>query len=661
MNFSDVSQALNISSETTTADMEELFSYSQKLMREKYPTKQAVVTELMNLEAILSLPKGTEHFVSDLHGEYTAFDHVLRNGSGNVKQKLQDTFGGRMTQKTIQEFATLIYYPEEKIAYEKQHFASKNDLDQWYLDIIVSMLEFLQVAARKYTRSKVRKALDPNFTYITEELLYTNHQDNAKRQYINRLLQNLVALEQADEFIIATAYTIQRLVVDHLHVIGDVYDRGEAPEKIMDRLMEYHSIDIQWGNHDLIWLGAISGSKLSLLNILRICARYNNLSIIEDAYGINLRHLSKFAEENYQDNPAFRPKLLKGDTFNFDGEQLQITQIHQAVAMMQFKLEGHIIARRPEFKMESRGLLDKIDYEKQTIKINGKTYPLENTCFATIDPKDPYKLTAEEEEVINNLLRSVSKSPQLRRHLDFMMEKGNMYKCYNGNLLIHGCMPVDEKGNFKTIKFQNKAYTGQKMMDFFEEQVRIAYAHPEIEDDFATDVLWYLWQGENSPLFGKKDMTTFERYFIADKKTHHEEKNPYFKLRHDVKFCEKLLSEFGLDPKEGHIINGHTPVKKGHEAIMADGKMIVIDGGYSKAYQATTGIGGYTLLYNSYGLQLVAHHPFSSKEEAIEQGHDIISTRRVINYKLKRKLVADTDIGKQLQQKVALLRDMLAE
>lgn len=639
----------------------ELVAYSKELLEKEYATEQDVVTEIMNLEAILSLPKGTEHFVSDLHGEYAAFDHVLRNGSGNVKQKISQLFGGRLTDQALQNFATLIYYPKERLAYEKKHFQTTAELDQWYLDTICRMIELLQICSTKYTRSKVRKALDPNFAYITEELLAMNRQDSDKRSYFNRLMKNLVTLKTADNFIVATALTIQRLVVDHLHVIGDIYDRGEEPHKIMDRLMDYHSLDIQWGNHDLIWLGAVSGSRICMLNLLRICARYNNLSIIEDGYGINLRHLSKFAEKHYQDNKAFRPKLLGGESFKFPDEELQITQIHQAVAMMQFKLEGQITKRRPEFALDSRALLDKIDYEKQTINLNGTAYQLENVCFNTVDPNNPYQLTPEEAEVLDDLARSFITSPRLRKHLDFMLKKGRMYETYNGNLLIHGCVPVDEHGNFQSATFAGKTYQGKALVDYFEDQVRQAYAHPEISDDYATDVMWYLWQGEFSPLFGKKDMTTFERYFIADKKTHVEVKNAYFSLRQEKAFCEKLLTEFGLDPATGHIINGHTPVKKGHEAIMAAGKMIVIDGGYSKAYQSVTGIGGYTLLYNSYGLQLVTHQPFSGRDDAIENGCDIISTSRLVDHLARRQLVADTDIGEQLKQKVNVLYELLAD
>ncbi|KRL36946.1 fructose-bisphosphatase class III [Liquorilactobacillus uvarum] len=636
-------------------------SYTQELLREKFPAKQDVVTEITNLEAILNLPKATEHFVSDVHGEYNAFDHTLRNGSGNVKQKINENFGGRLTPRNIQEFATLIYYPEDKLAYRKKHVATQDELDQWYLNTIARLIEVLKITATKYTRSKVRKAMDPNYVYITEELLYNDQQELDKRNYYNQILHNLVALHQADEFITVTCYTIQRLVVDHLHVIGDIYDRGPAPDKIMDTLMKYHSVDIQWGNHDIIWLGAVSGSALCIMNLLRICARYNNLSIIEDAYGINLRHLSMFAEQNYTDVKAFRPKTVEDTEVIRPDERKQITQIHQAVAMIQFKLEGQICQRRPEFRMNNVTLLDKIDYENSKIKIGNETYPLACKCFSTIDPQDPYKLTEEEEKVTRSLLESFGNATKLRRHLNFMMEKGSMYKCYNGNLLFHGCIPVQKDGSFQLFEFGSQKYQGKGLLDFFEKQLRKAYSEPDKNDDLATDMVWYLWQGPLSPLFGKHAMTTFSRYFIEDKDTHVERKNAYYNLRKEEWFCRKLLNEFGLNADEGHIINGHTPVKKGSQPIMANKKMIVIDGGYSKAYQPTTGIGGYTLLYNSYGLQLVTHHPFTSKEDAIKNGRDILSTRRVVNQELKRQTVADTDTGREIKEKLQILRNMLSD
>lgn len=629
-----------------------------KILQEKFPTKQAVITEITNLEAILNLPKATEHFVSDLHGEFSAFDHVLRNGSGNVKQKIIENFGDCLTQDSIQEFATLVYYPEDMLEQEKRQ-KDTEQLKQWYLDTFARLIELLKISATKYTRSKVRKALDPNFTYITEELLYTDRHQVDKRAYYNQILQNLLKLEQADSFITATCYTIQRLIVDQLHVIGDIFDRGPQPDKIIDRLMNYHSVDIQWGNHDVLWLGAASGSALCLMNLLRVSARYNNLGIIEDRYGINLRRLFFFADQNYQALPPFFPKILENQKTLSSADQKLLAKVQAAAAIIQFKLEGQLKQRRPDWKLPEVGLLSQINWEKQTVLLAGQHYPLINACFQTVDAKHPFKLTPQEEKITAELLHSFANAVILRKQLDFMMRVGSMYKISNGNLLFHGCIPVDEQGKFKTLHFQNQSYTGQALFCFFEKQLRQAYAHPKQHTDPATDWVWYLWQGPLSPLFGKHAMTTFARYFVADPKTHLELKNPYFKLRHEEWFCRQLLQEFGLDPQTGHIINGHTPVKKGQEPVLANKKMIVIDGGFSKAYQPTTGIGGYTLLSNSYGLQLVTHHPFTSKADAIKNGTDIISTTRIVNREVKRKKVADTDTGKKIKENIRQLQQLL--
>lgn len=632
------------------------------LLKGKYQTRSAIATELINLEAILSLPKSTEAFISDVHGEYDAFQHVLRNGAGNVKQKIADLFAGKMTTKTIGNFAFLVYYPKERLAAVKQRYAHRtDDLHQWYLDTFERLIQLLHFSSTKYTRSKVRKALAPEFVYITEELLYGDFDSADKSGYYQQITENIISLQQADEFIIATCHTIQRLVVDHLHVVGDIYDRGPHPDKIVSRLMQHHSLDIQWGNHDILWLGAVSGSKLCLANLLRICARYNNLSIIEDGYGINLRHLSLFAEEHYQDNPAFHPRQLHSERPLSPSEKLQITQIHQAIAMIQFKMEGPVIDRRPEFNMAHRRLLDKIDYQKKTITLQGKTYPLENTCFQTIDPKDPYKLLPEEKRVIDQLLDAFQHSDKLQRHMDFLMRKGHIYLTYNDNLIFHGCMPVDDKGRFQAFKIAGKKYAGKALFDIFERNLRFSFTHPQQRDDCATDLLWYLWTGPLSPLFGKHDMTTFERYFIKDKATHEERTNAYYQLRRNTWFVDQLLCEFGLSPATGHIINGHTPVKKGQNPIMANRKMLVIDGGFSKPYHKTTGIGGYTLLYNSYGMQLVTHQPFTSKANAIANLTDIISTKRIVDHAAQRKTVAQTDIGAELKQQVAVLHQLLAD
>ena len=552
------------------------------LLAEKFDQEEKVATEIINLESILDLPKGTEHFVSDLHGEFQAFQHVLRNGSGNVRQKITDIFKDTLSEEEISQFAALVYYPEEKLQLIRNQFESKKDLDEWYVTKIDQMIELIAYASSKYTRSKLRKALPEQFVFIIEELLYKSDEFSNKKPYYEKLVQQIIGLGQADKLIIGMSYTIQRLVVNHLHVVGDIYDRGPEPDKIMETLIDYHSLDIQWGNHDVLWIGAYAGSKACLANILRICARYDNLNIIEDAYGINLRPLVNLAEKYYGDNPAFHPKKTVDQDLS-DVEKLQITKIHQAIAMIQFKLESPIIKRRPYFDMDERLVLEKVDYDRQEITVYNKTYPLENTCFATVDRDDPARMLPEEEEVINKLLLSVQQSEKLRRHMNFLMKKGSLYLKHNGNLLIHGCIPVDENGEMELMEIDGRMYGGRELLDQFEDHLRKSFQDKETTDDLATDLVWYLWTGKYSSLFGKRAMTTFERYFIKDKASHKEEKNPYYHLREDSAMCRKMLAEFDLDPDQGRIINGHTPVKEidGEDPIKANGKMIVIDGGFS--------------------------------------------------------------------------------
>lgn len=629
------------------------------LLAQKYDCEEKVVTEIINLEAILNLPKGTEHFVSDLHGEYQAFQHVLRNGSGNVKEKIKNLFQDVLSEKEINEFATLVYYPEEKLKLIKSSFGKKEELNQWYTEIIEYLIKLISFASSKYTRSKLRKALPKQFVYIIEELLYKADDSSNKKPYYTKIVQQIISLGQADKLITGLAYTTQRLVVDHLHVVGDIYDRGPDPDKIMETLIHYHSADIQWGNHDVLWLGAFSGSKVCLANIIRICARYDNLDIIEDVYGINLRPLLNLAEKYYEDNPAFRPKLHSDEQLSHH-ELLQITKIHQAIAMIQFKLEMPIIKRRPNFNMSERLLLEKINYDKNQITIHGNTYDLKNCCFATVNPEHPEQLLEEEEEVMEKLLFSVQHSEKLARHMNFLMKKGSLYLRYNGNLLIHGCIPLDDEGNLEKMTIEGKSYAGRSLLDIFERYLRHAFAHPEQTDDLATDMVWYLWTGEYSSLFGKRAMTTFERYFIEEKETHKERKNPYYHLRENEDICRKILAEFDLNPDQGHIINGHTPVKEidGENPIKANGKMLVIDGGFSKAYQSTTGIAGYTLLFNSYGMQLVAHKQFNSKQDVLCNGTDVLSVKRLVDKELERKKVRETNVGEELLKEIAILNSL---
>ncbi|MCD8871060.1 fructose-1,6-bisphosphatase [Staphylococcus gallinarum] len=629
------------------------------LLAEQFNNKEELATEIINLESILELPKGTEHFVSDLHGEFQSFQHVLRNGSGNVRSKINDIFQDTLTRKEINEFAALVYYPEEKLNLIKNSFNSKSELNEWYITTINRLIKLITYASSKYTRTKLRKSLPKNYVFIIEELLYKSNKYNNKKSYYDKLINQIIDLEQSDDLIIGLSFTVQHLVVNHLHVVGDIYDRGPDPDKIMETLINYPSVDIQWGNHDVLWIGAYAGSKVCLANLLRICARYDNLDIIEDAYGINLRPLLTLAEKYYDGtNKSFKPKNSEGLS---DRELEQITKIHQAIAIIQFKLEAPIIKRRPNFEMEERLVLESIDYDKNEATLYGKTYPLEHTCFQTIDPENPNQLIDEEIEVMDKLLLSVQQSEKLKRHMTFLMQKGTLYLPYNGNLLIHGCIPVDEHGEMESMTIDGVKYYGRELLDHFEAYVRQSFDHKDIQDDLATDLVWYLWTGKYSSLFGKRAMTTFERYFIADKSAHKETKNPYYHLREDVDMCKKMLKNFGLDPEQGHIINGHTPVKEidGENPIKADGKMIVIDGGFSKAYQSTTGIAGYTLLYNSFGMQLVAHQHFNSKKHVLLNGADELSIRRVVDKELKRKKIRDTNTGEEIQEKINILKELM--
>lgn len=633
-----------------------------QLLATEYPTIAKTATEIINLEAIMNLPKGTEHFLSDVHGEYSAFEQVLRNGSGVVKRKIRDIFGEELDDAEINSLSTLIYYPEEKMDLIADEM---DDIHAWYRTTLFRLIELCQYVASKYTRSKVRKAMPEDFAYILEELLQENYNEDDKKMYYEEILQHIISLDRAEEFISALARLIQQLVVDHLHIVGDVYDRGPYPDKIMDTLMHYHSVDFQWGNHDILWMGAASGSRVCAANVIRISARYLNLDILEDSYGISLRPLALFADEMYKNDPCayFQPK----NEDNIDYSKAEITQIarmHKAIAIIQFKLEGEIINRRQEFDMNHRLLLDFIDYTNGTIHIKGKDYDLLDSHFPTIDPENPYKLTTAEQELIEKIMASFKNCRRLQKHVQFLYAKGSMFLTYNGNLLYHGCIPLHEDGTFMEMKLRGKKFAGKELLEQFEILTREAYVRPPgtKEKKYACDIVWYLWTGAVSSLFGKSEMTTFERYFVADKETHVEEKNPYYNLRNDEKVCKQILEEFGLDGDCGHIINGHTPVKegKGESPIKASGKMLVIDGGFAKAYHKKTNLAGYTLLFNSYGLQLVSHQPFTSKEDAIKNETDILSTRQVIEMEINRKRVRDTDIGKKLNEQAEDLKKLLS-
>lgn len=633
-----------------------------ELLSQNFPDVASVTTEIINLEAIMALPKATEHFLSDLHGEYDAVSHVLRNGSGNIKEKIREVFQNQLTKEEMNRLATIIYYPERKLQLILREMVDPIQQKQFLRQTIAQLVELGQFVVSKYTRSKVRKAMPQDMAYIMEELLFKDSILTNKENYYRDIIENVIQLNASQRLISAFSELIQELVVDHIHILGDIYDRGPAPDKIIDLLMQKKSLDIQWGNHDIIWMGAASGSKVLMANVLRICARYDNLEIIEDAYGISLRPLMTFAEKTYasSDLTGFMPKLSP-ETDHLPEETKQIARMHQAIAIIQFKLEKQVIDRHPEFNTSDRLLLDHIDYKEKTVEINGKHYPLENTSFPTVNPDNPYQLTEEEEYVLDRLQMAFLGSERLQKHIAFLFAKGNLYKIYNENLLYHGCMPMNSDGSFMEVAIDGEVLSGRALFDKFEQIVCMAYRNRGLEENRYLDYVWYLWQGEGSSLFGKEKMTTFERYYVADKATHEEYKNIYYDYRNEQKYVERILMEFGVDPKHGHIVNGHTPVKerKGENPIKANGKMLVIDGGYSKAYQPMTGLAGYTLLYNSFGMQLVTHQPFTNIDEAVSEEIDIVSTRRVVDQELERMTVRQTDVGVELEKQVADLKELL--
>lgn len=626
-----------------------------------YPTIAAASTEIINLQAILNLPKGTEHFITDVHGEYEAFSHVLKNGSGSVRRKINDVFGNTLSSRDKQSLATLIYYPKDKIAQVKK---TESNMEDWYKINLYRLIEVSKRAASKYTRSKVRKALPKDFAYVIEELITERSEINDKESYYNEIIMTIIRIGRAEEFIIAISSLIQRLVVDHLHIVGDIYDRGPGPHIIMDKLMNYHSLDIQWGNHDVVWMGAAAGQLACIANVIRICARYGNLDILEDGYGINLLPLATFALQVYGDDPCDCFKLKGSDNPNRAEMELNM-RMHKAISIIQFKIEGQTIRRQPGFGLEERALLHRIDYEKGTITLDGKEYKLLDTNFPTIDPKNPYQLSADEEDVMERLERAFTGCEKLQEHMHFLLSKGSLYKVYNNNLLYHGCVPLNEDGTLKEVTLFSKKFKGKSLYDALERYVRKGFFAVNKEDlENGKDIMWYIWLNPNSPLFGKDKMATFERYFLAEKETHTEVKNPYYQYIENEKVIASIMKEFGLDFEldDTHIINGHVPVKRknGESPVKCNGKVMVIDGGFSKAYQRETGIAGYTLIYNSYGLLLVAHEPFESTESAIEKESDIHSESMVIRRVVQRSLVENTDVGKELKEQIADLEVLLA-
>ena len=547
-----------------------------KILSKQYTNIEQVAEEIINLQAILNLPKGTELFLSDIHGEYGSFSHILNNGSGIIRNKIEDIFNNQITERERRQLATLIYYPEEKLALIKKEV---DNIKEWYSINLYRLIEVAREVSSKYTRSKVRKAMPKGFDYIIDELLHLQGCGPDKETYYKQIISSIIELDRADEFIVAISNLIKRMAIDHLHVIGDIFDRGPNAKLVMDTLMDFHSLDIELGNHDILWMGAACGNKACIANVIRICSRYDNIDTLEDGYGINIRPLSTFALETYKDDNCekFVPKVFDYNKY-IRSDEISIAKIHKAISIIQFKLEGQIIKEHPEYKMDGRLLLDKIDYEKGTIQIDNKVYNLNDTNFPTVDYKNPYKLTKEEEEIINRLQESFRNSETLNKHISFLYSKASMYKCFNSNLLFHGCVPMEADGEFSKIEVLGESVSGKKYFDCIEKIANEAYFGKENNKD-AVDFMWYLWCGPKSPLFGKAKAATFERYFVEEKETHKEEKNPYFTLIENEEICDKVLKEFGLETKKSHIINGHVPVKEkdGESPIKANGKLLVID------------------------------------------------------------------------------------
>ena len=633
------------------------------LLAQKYPTVQAASRRISYLQAVLELPKGCEHFISDVHGEYEAFLHVLNSCSGVVREKMQDLFADGMTRSQMEELATVIYYPEEKLA---DLHDKVEDMDEWYAVTIHRLIELCRLVAGRYTRSKVRRALPEGYAGLIEELIGSDREDREKKNYYKTIVATIIDTGQAPGFIQAVCSSIKRLAVDRLHLVGDIFDRGPRADIIMDSLLAHHSVDIQWGNHDILWMGAASGSRTLVATVLSNSIHYNNLEVVETGYGISLRPLSVFANEVYKDCDVsrFAVKLTGDDAAKYtEKDKLLSARMHKAITVILFKLEGQKIMRHPSYGMEDRLLLDKIDYEDRSVTIRGVKYHLEDCDFPTVDRADPYKLTPEEETVIDQLTASFLHSEKLQRHVRFLYSKGSLYKIYNGNLLFHGCIPLNADGSFMTFSMGGKERGGREYLDWADAAARRAYYLPlgSKERQLGMDFLWFLWAGRNSPIFGRDRMTTFERRLIADESAWTEPKNPYYTLYNDPAVCEAILQEFGLEGPNCHIINGHVPVKagKGESPIKGGGKLIVIDGGFCKAYQPTSGIAGYTLTFNSYCLRIISHQPFAGKEKAVKENFDISSTGRVFEKLDRRMMVGGTDEGKRLKAEIADLRRLL--
>lgn len=634
-----------------------------QLLAQNYPNVAAASTEIINLQAILNLPKGTEHFLADLHGEYKSFQHVLRNASGNIKRKVNEIFGNELRESEKKELCTLIYYPEEKLELVK---AAEKELSDWYHVTIHQLVRVCRDVSSKYTRSKVRKSLPDDFSYIIQELLHERTDDADKAAYVNVIIDTIITTGRADDFITAIAHVIQRLAIDRLHILGDVFDRGPGAHLIMDMLNDYHNWDIQWGNHDILWMGACAGNDACICNVIRLSLRYANLATIEEGYGINLVPLATFAMEHYTDDPCteFLPKT-DGGSESIDTKTQRLTaQMHKAVSVLQFKAEAAIIKRHPEWGMDERCLLNNVDFNKHTCVIDGHEYAMRSCCFPTVDPADPLSFTPEEADLMSRLHHSFTVNEKLHKHIRLLLSHGSLYSIVNDNLLFHASIPLNADGSIKSVELcGGRRYAGKELMDQTDMIIRSAF-QPDTDADeraAATDYFLYLWCGRDSVLFDKSKMATFERYFLTDKSTYTEEKGNYFKLRDNEKVCEGILDAFGVNGANRHIINGHVPVHvaNGENPIKAGGRLMVIDGGFSQAYHNETGIAGYTLVYHSRGFQLVQHEPFLSTEDAILRGSDIKSTTQIVEMSTHRMLVADTDTGRELKTQIADLVKLL--
>lgn len=633
-----------------------------KLLARDFPNIPSVTTEIINLEAILHLPKPTEHFLADLHGEYEAFKHVLRNASGNIKRKVNELFGDLLSSEERQDLCTLIYYPEQKLELIKRQGMA---LPSFYETALTRLITVCRSVSSKYTRSKVRKSLPEEFSYIIEELLHEQADVKDKSAYINVIIHTIIGTRRAENFIVALCELIQRLAIDRLHILGDIFDRGPGAHFIMDTLCDYHNWDIEWGNHDILWMGAAAGNRCCIACVIRLSLRYANTQTLEEGYGINMVPLATFAMDKYGNDPCslFFPKMEEEEKTLDEKTLTLITQMHKAIAVIQFKLEGQLYKSHPEWNMEDRLLLEQIDYENGKILLEGKEYDLLDTLFPTIDPSDPYRLTKEENELMERLERSFSVSDRFQRHVNCLLQHGSMYTICNSNLLFHASVPLNEDGSLREVEIAGNRVKGKDLLAKVEQMIRTAFDDSsDVEElNLSRDYFWYLWSGSDSPLYGKSKMSTFERYFIADKSTHVEEKGWYYKLRNSAAICDKLMDDFGVKGEHRHIINGHVPVRasRGENPVKAEGRLMVIDGGFAKAYHNTTGIAGYTLVYHSRGFELVQHEPFTSTEEAVQNGTDIRSTTQIVEMTGKRAMVKDTDIGEELQVQIADLENLL--